>query len=249
MRKAGPIDLSGLYGGIGDGRHFYQQLNDITSFSDEIPKEYEGAQNRFDFVLQDIKPHSVTRVLIILRILNDMATIRSHDKALQEDESELRELEAVASYIHSCEIMPAWIYSRLKVIMTSLLGESPKDDGGSFDFGIPWLTASAKTAGLVKEVLQYWLYDLEGDLEDDPGMYDVKTIQLQSRNSAIDLDDLAQSTASIAAELGLFEGTEMLCPPMSLLRMKEPKLYSMLSGSSKPKVCIHHMVWRLWSVV
>ncbi|RPA77432.1 hypothetical protein BJ508DRAFT_330154 [Ascobolus immersus RN42] len=226
-KKNGAIDLSILYGGIGDGRHFVQQLNDLASYLNEKESQNldDNGIDKLDFVLQDIKQHTIARVLMILRTLNDMATIQNAESQTEEGRLELEEMEAMASYIHTCELMPPWIYDRMRKLMKTLLADSKIVDGET-TFGIPWLRVSEATASLVKRVFRLWLMDTKGVVKE----YDAKKVyEVECLEEERFEDDYLDGDQVRLAELEQFRFTRVLYPPMGVLKEKEPELYVLLA--------------------
>jgi hypothetical protein len=134
--KKGPLDLSFFYGGVGDARHFLQQLYHIHDYHKKAQRK-EG--DRFFFTLQDLKSHALAKNLLVFKLLMDVTT------ADTEKEQALR--LATVWYVFAGDIMPPYIYERLREALQSLLKA-----GSNFD--IAWLRCDSETDEQVRAALR-----------------------------------------------------------------------------------------------
>ncbi|RPA77433.1 hypothetical protein BJ508DRAFT_364419 [Ascobolus immersus RN42] len=225
------IDISLLYGGIGDARHFFQQLIHLNQYLEDIKgtgsKQAPADRNAtFEFVLQDVKVHAIARLLILLRLLEEINQKQAR-KQTSTQELELEEITATAAYIFACGIMPAWAYARLRSTMENLLREAQATDG-KCNFGATWLDVPSGTVKQLVPVFQAWLADTKGVLAEE----DVATAQSRPLEGKTHLKDYLshQLFKSSAEELQAHSETSMVFPTLALMREKEPDLYTISSS-------------------
>lgn len=247
-KKEGAIDLSVLYAGIGDGRHFVQQL---IHFEDYFCKAYGTKGNhtkakrpnnsgcesgpekdKFEFILQDIKPHSLARNVIILRLLNEIAKLQEKIPTTKETQTEIEELEVVASYVHMCEIMPAWVHKRLKGLLKILISDAAPDKDGNHHFGMEWLLVDVESAKEIREVLEYWFDDEHGLL----ASFDLHSVYHGApciSEDRIEEDYLETEGGPYQLEeLDQFYATRVMYPPIQFQISKEPEIRRILSKTN-----------------
>ncbi|KAI1455661.1 hypothetical protein F4805DRAFT_476581 [Annulohypoxylon moriforme] len=104
-------DLSFLSTKTGDARDVFATLCDLGS---EFSTNSFSTIKKFYFTLVDTKPVAFARNLLMFRMLTDWVT---------ESETEQRVTMATLVYTFASQIMPSWIYDRLKSAMRSVVDE------------------------------------------------------------------------------------------------------------------------------
>lgn len=142
--------LSLLFCGIGDARHLWKTL-ESTVFQDEdrgnthVPKELH-------FTLIDLKPASLARILIVLRLLSQLPN-EGHDDPAGED------ITWVIAYIYVGHVVPPFVHDCLRRTISDLIGvletNSPEDPL------LKWVGVSEDTRTQVLLHLRLWSKPLD----------------------------------------------------------------------------------------
>ncbi|RPA86366.1 hypothetical protein BJ508DRAFT_411522 [Ascobolus immersus RN42] len=249
----GDIDISVLYGGVGDGRHLFQQLSHINGFfTRRIEKHYKAQDaakeeaaakglpepetkdpyGTLDFYLaaQDAKSHAVARILIMLKLLDDLGLCLTPDK---EESIEKRVTIATLCYVYLCDIMPPYCRERLDKAMKDLL-DAAKDLEKS-NFGLKFLEIDDQSKEAICEVLEWWLSNCKGMPVPggEPSVELARGLPIDPNSKKV--DEMLKILEGIEEENSLFEDTRMLFPFKSLMHEKEPALEALLEKTEGPK--------------
>ncbi|RPA71836.1 hypothetical protein BJ508DRAFT_367566 [Ascobolus immersus RN42] len=232
LGQSGQLDLSLLYGGIGDGRHFFQQLNHVISYFERMRSSKstasvsdDGSKDKFEFVLQDIKEQAIARLLILISLIDTLSKRQVENLSTREASLERQELETTITYTFAASVMPPWAYERMRTVVSSLIANSQVTNGVA-TFGIPWIEVPSRSAEAVVDVLKYWLADSEGIL----GKNSVEAIQDGSKLEVpAEAEEYMQAHPDIAAEFLQHKETRMAPPPANMARVKEPALFELLN--------------------
>ncbi|KAA8911032.1 hypothetical protein FN846DRAFT_1019840 [Sphaerosporella brunnea] len=168
-RKTKYLDCAFYYGGVGDARHFYQQLHHIYTYHkemterDEIDKRLTKKLDSFLFTLVDMHPKMLARNVMMFRLLHDLRKekedVEFKEKEEMIDKEERGEMphvgeytfvQATIWYLFACDIMPPYIYLRLLALINKLLASGD-------NFGIPWLKMTNETQLGIRTALMEWL--------------------------------------------------------------------------------------------
>jgi hypothetical protein len=237
--RKSPPSLSFFYGGIGDARHFYQQLHHLYIYhknreqnaSPSSTSSTERVNGKFFFTVQDLKPHTMARNLVVFQLLQEYNTVdlRIADRRARKKEK-LFLLTAIW-YIFACDIMPKYIYERLEGTMLGLLRA-----GENFD--IPWLRCDARTSSAIRIVFRSWLTDQHKN------MFDVKHAQtcLQWFKEPERLKRLPFKNFTLKGEWDQYSGFDardgfgaslLVYPPRTLMSEQEPDLVSLIHENER----------------
>ncbi|KAF8538715.1 hypothetical protein BDD12DRAFT_884306 [Trichophaea hybrida] len=221
-----PLDVSFFYGGVGDCRHFYQQLHHIYAYNKEWREKNQIlSTDKFSFTLQDWKPHVMARNVILFRMLHDISLIPGRIEDQAEGKKEQISILSAIWYVFDRDIMPAYVFSRLNATMQTLL-----DSGENFD--LPWLRCDPNTATTIRAVLKYWL----NDMDDLTKRFDVRYAQtvLQWVKQSKLLEEGLLKVFKLEPEWLIFSFSMMMFPPQQLMEDEEPELLPLLQDRSKP---------------
>ncbi|KAF8243737.1 hypothetical protein K440DRAFT_605850 [Wilcoxina mikolae CBS 423.85] len=221
-----PLDFSFFYGGVGDCRHFYQQLHHIYAYNkDWREKNQIPSTDKFSFTLQDWKPHVMARNVILFRMLHDISLIPERIEDPAERKKEQMSILSAIWYVFDRDIMPAYVFSRLNATMQTLL-----DSGENFD--LPWLRCDPNTTTAICAVLKYWL----NDMDELTKRFDIRYAQtvLQWVKQSKLLEEGLLKVFKLESEWLIFSFSMMMFPPEQLMEDAEPELLSLLRDRSKP---------------
>lgn len=236
MAKDEHLDITLLYGGIGDGRHFFQQLNHVISYLEKAKSANQKEttadkrpKDNFEFVLQDLKEQAIAKLLVLFSLLNSLSERQVENISTREASMERQELETTLTYVFAAAIVPPWVYNRMRAVMTLLI-ENSQITNGMASFGIPWVQVPASSVGPVISALRFWLADSEGIL----GLNSVKIIQdSPGFEVPAEAQDYMETHADIAEEFRQHTVTRMAPPPPNMTRVKEPALFELLQKPMK----------------
>jgi hypothetical protein len=232
--KLSRLDLCLFYGGVGDARHFYQQLHHIYAYKEirrEAKKNHRSntspIPDKFFFTVQDLKPHMMARNVIVFKLLYELARLkdrmRGHGRRAVEREA--TNVLATVWYVFACDIMPAYIHSRINKLMQTMC------DREEDNFGITWLRVDPETARRIRDVFKSWLSKEMSE------MYDVHHAQTQlvwHKFPETFNRGFFKKMTNVRKEWEQFEETAVVYPPISILR-EEDKDFAALLRSSKNK--------------
>jgi hypothetical protein len=221
-----PLDVSFFYGGVGDCRHFYQQLQHIYAYNkDWREKQQTPPADKFSFTLQDWKPHVMARNIILFHMLHDISLIPERIEGQEARKKEQISILTAIWYVFDRDIMPAYVFSHLNATMQTLL-----NSGENFD--LPWLRCDTNTATAVRDVLKYWLNHTEKLTQ----RFDVRYAQtvLQWEKQSRLLDEGILKVFKLKAEWMIFSFSKMMFPPAQLMKDEEPELLSLLQDRAEP---------------
>lgn len=223
LAAKGPLNMDIFHGGIGDGRHLFQQLNHIYAYGKKLsisaPDKLAVMRGNFSFVVQDIKPEVMARLLVILCLL-----YQTSDAMRIGDDREQRFLEMVIVYVYACDIMPPYCETHMLGVIRDLIQSANTGN----NFGIPWLSVDEESKDKICEVLRFWLED-HSDL---PGIdFDVESAQDWYINGLTDdaLSQVKKLGPEALEELRQFSTTRMLFPLQELIDEREPVLAKLIS--------------------
>lgn len=228
MKKTGPLDLAVLWGGVGDGRHFFQQLGHLESYYSTLPKKAteDETKDKFTFVLQDIKAHCLAWLLVELKIMHEIGQITDEEAKTEEGERKLIELEATVTYIFMADLMPPWAYKRLRDTMQSLI-DHPTSESENTTFGVPWIVVPAVSIEPIKTVFRAWLKDNDGILKLH-GVDRVLKSRVTEPKIPEDKNEMELVMMSAGQDFFIFSNTKIVSPPLAVASY-EPELSKLLA--------------------
>lgn len=256
MADKGDIDVSILYGGVGDGRHLFQQLSHINGFfidridkhretqkkvnakraAKGLPEERKEPYGEMDIYLaaQDAKSHVIARILIMLKLMDDIGICLVPDA---EPDVEKRVALATLPYIYLADIMPSYCRERLDKAMKDLL-----DDADKPNFGIRFVQTDEETKKEICKVLEWWISNCKGMPVPggEPTVEQARALPLQGFGGQEDPE--TGYLPGISEENEQFKETRMAFPFSSLMHDKEPELESLLKrteGKKKERIRVN----------
>jgi hypothetical protein len=138
--------LKFFMGGFGDARHFYTSLIDLHEKAQTLPAQKQNNLSVF-FLLNDIKPHALARVLIILSLLRKLAEFK-HEQIGAE--AEPTKIAAALMYVFACNVMPSYLESFVAETIKTLVETGLTDSYWKF------LNIDDNSWNQTKKVLQQW---------------------------------------------------------------------------------------------
>jgi len=148
LNNLGKEELSSLrffFGGFGDARHIFASLIDLNQEVQKLSIEKQDSV-QVTFVVNDIKPHALAKLLIILVALRKLSKFE-YDQIGKELKATRAAMLLV--YVYVGNVMPNYIYHELIDIIKSIV-ESELDSWNFFS-----INESSWTAA--KKVLKQWI--------------------------------------------------------------------------------------------
>jgi hypothetical protein len=142
----GYLNFSFFYGGLGDGRHFYQQLHHIYAYDKRYKKKLLNRQDKIRFTLVDINPRILARTVMMFQLLYELKLADHNDNV-----NECALVQATIWYLFASDITPLYIYDKIMVVIQTLLLSEENN------FDIPWLKCSQSTYLIIRAALEDWV--------------------------------------------------------------------------------------------
>lgn len=132
-----------FFGGVGDARHFFATV--VTIAQHEAKKtELSQPNSKYHFTINDIKPHTTARNLLVLLLMNQLA-ISEHDKQTTTD------IVALIFFIFLGVLIPARVHGHLLEII-----DKAREILTTPSLIPPWLWISQRDCAKIIQVLDSW---------------------------------------------------------------------------------------------
>jgi hypothetical protein len=216
MRAAeGYLDFALFYGGLGDGRHFYQQLHHIYAYDQQYKKKLLNRKDKIRLTLVDIHPKILARNVMMFQLLYELQQAQEKD-----DTEEYALLQATIWYLFASDIMPLYIYDKLELVIHTLLTSED-------NFDIPWLKCSLSTCSVIRAALKDWLECHEKLSELFSVSYIQKRLKWDSKRHLLQWVNRF-SYLHMDDEWEQFKESKITYPPPMVLEEYEPLLLKLI---------------------
>ena len=208
--------LSFLLCGIGDARHLWSTLNLIMLQHKDpdnlhIPKELHCT-------LVDLKPASLARILIVLRLLSQLPPNEEFGAPAGED------LTWVIAYLYVGHVVPPFVHAALSRTISDLIGvlekNSPKNPF------LEWVVMSEDTRTQVLQYLRLWSNPLDDlyRVENVRKLAAVSIHDVKTRRMEKDVMEKPATPATCEEDEAIFDGFAVTPPPEPFIRRHEPQI-------------------------
>lgn len=211
--------LSFLFCGIGDARHLWETLNRIVMRNEgrgntSVPKELY-------FTLVDLKPASLARILIVLRLLSQLPNEKYGSPASED-------ITWVIAYLYVGHVVPPFVYAALSRIISDLVGvlEENSPDNPL----LKWVMMSEDTRTQVLLHLRLWSKPLD-DLYRPENVRKYLTASIRDDKMARKMNPLmgqGPTPATCEEDEAAFDKFAITPPPEAFTRRHEPDIGPML---------------------
>jgi hypothetical protein len=209
MDESSLNSLRFFMGGFGDARHFFASILDLDEQSSLLSPS-KLAHLHAHFILNDIKPQAIGKLLIMLSALRKL----NDHKEITTDQAAARSA-ALCFYIYMGNVMPDYLHKELIQIIKDLIDRV--ENLANDEYFSRFVRIDPNSLGAVKQALQLWLEPMPFSAE--RMMRRVKKnkqADKESRNLLSELN-ISDKTKDVAKLLDTMTDQELDQVPMPML--------------------------------
>lgn len=228
-------DISFLFCGSGDARHFFATL--FKCHVEQMMKRDQKLYAGLHLTLMDLKAAALARTLIILYLLcHNKSIVQEPDKLSAEESKKVDDLLETVAFIFAGVILPPKVHEILQEAIAALVARLERKDRAVF----PWLAIETSSRSHILRHLKHWQQPLGIDSH-----YAVRRI-IATAKVSIQATRFAQLMSPGEHNTDLLPGCEndervfqeftMITPTQGFLERHEPdlkRLVDVFLGDSK----------------
>lgn len=221
--------VSFFFGGVGDGRHFFQTMSVLA----ELEKENKIPHRRYHFTLNDIQKAALSRDLLVCMLVDDLSK-------LDPSSDEASMILNTIFYIFTSTMMPKYAYDHLNTVIDRAL-ECLRNGGQP----LTWLLLYKKDYPAYITALSRWK-------EEAPKMFSNAEIMFRVNMAMAKIipRQFLPGRKPLKADLGLYDETAILIPSQDVLQRHDPALLKLLGnysrGGSRDSASLRKHVEKHW---